>query len=255
MTEPTPDARERILRATAKLLASGGREAVSTRTVSAAAGVQAPTIYRQFGDMGGLLDAVGRETFAGYLRQMTVSEHQSDPIEELRRGWDQHVDFGLSNPAVYALIYGDPVAAANAPAAHDAEVVLHELVARVAQAGRLQVSVSHAVRLLAAAGSGVTLSLIALAPGARDPKLSEAMREAVLAAITIAPVSGDALNAAPGPKRIAACAVALRAVLDDVPSVLSHAERQLLSEWLDLLAGADGNRAFEGQAATSHGQR
>src|SRR4051794_36006940 len=50
--------RDRILQAAARLLAEGGREAVSTRAVSRAAGVQAPTIYRQFGDMQGLLDAV-----------------------------------------------------------------------------------------------------------------------------------------------------------------------------------------------------
>ena len=50
--------RERILAATAKLLAEGGREAASTRAVGAAAGVQAPTIYRLFGDKQGLLDAV-----------------------------------------------------------------------------------------------------------------------------------------------------------------------------------------------------
>ena len=38
--------------------ADGGRGAVTTRAVSAAARVQPPTIYRQFGDMRGLLDAV-----------------------------------------------------------------------------------------------------------------------------------------------------------------------------------------------------
>jgi hypothetical protein len=34
------------VQAAARLLAEGGREAVSTRAVAAAAGVQAPTIYR-----------------------------------------------------------------------------------------------------------------------------------------------------------------------------------------------------------------
>lgn len=242
MTEPTPDVRERILRATAELLASGGREAVSTRTVSAAAGVQAPTIYRQFGDMRGLLDAVARETFAEYVRQKTARELTDDPLEELRRGWDQHVAFGLANPAVYALIYGDSTAA-NGQAARDGEAVLHNSMMRVAQAGQLRVSVPHAVRLMSAAGNGVTLSLISLAPEARDPKLSHAMREAVLAAITVAPTSDDAPDAVPGLERIAPRAVALHAVLPEVPGVLSHAERQLLGEWLDRLAGAGGNRA------------
>ena len=46
-----------MLEAAAELLRTGGVDAVSTRAVAAAAGVQPPTIYRQFGDKEGLLDA------------------------------------------------------------------------------------------------------------------------------------------------------------------------------------------------------
>ncbi|XYH97883.1 TetR/AcrR family transcriptional regulator [Sorangium sp. So ce1128] len=240
MTERTMDVRERIVRAAADLLARGGREAVSTRAVSAAAGVQAPTIYRQFGDMRGLLDAVARETFAEYVRQKATRERADDPIEDLRRGWDLHVAFGLANPAVYALIYSDPTSAANAPVVRDGEAILHGLVARAAEAGRLRVSVPHAARMIAAAGSGVTLSLIATPTEDRDPRLSGAMRDAVLAAITVAPTSDGVPDEAPGAGRVAARAVALRAVLAEAPDALSPAERHLLGEWLDRLAGAGG---------------
>ena len=60
--ESTPPA-ERIAPAAADLLQSGGIDAVSTRAVAAAAGVQPPTIYRQFGDKDGLLDAVAGLSF------------------------------------------------------------------------------------------------------------------------------------------------------------------------------------------------
>ena len=103
-----PSPRDRILRAAAMLLAEGGREAVSTRAVSAAAGVQPPTIYRQFGDMQGLLDAVAADGFARYLRAKVAREGTEDPVADLRAGWDAHIDFGLANPALYALMYGDP---------------------------------------------------------------------------------------------------------------------------------------------------
>ena len=62
-------AAERMLRAAADLLQTGGIEAVSTRAVAAAAGVQPPTIYRQFGDKDGLLDAVAGFVLRGLHRE------------------------------------------------------------------------------------------------------------------------------------------------------------------------------------------
>ena len=234
MTERSTDIRERIVRVTSELLAQGGREAASTRSVSAAAGIQAPTIYRQFGDMQGLLDAAARETFAAYVRQKADRILTDDPIEDLRRGWDLHVAFGLANPAAYAIIYGDPTARATTPAARDGFAYLEGLVTRIAQAGRLRVDVAHAAGLVAAAGEGVTSTLISTPPDARDPNLSAAMREAVLDAITTAD-SESIRKSISGFERVAAHAVALGAVLLEAPGVLSSAEHHLLEEWLERL--------------------
>ena len=107
-SETDMNPRERILQAAARLLAEGGREAVSTRAVSRAAGVQAPTIYRQFGDMQGLLDAVASHGYATYLASKRERATHHDPVEDLRRGWNLHIDFGLANPALYILMYGNP---------------------------------------------------------------------------------------------------------------------------------------------------
>lgn len=231
---------------------------MSTRAVSAAAGVQSPTIYRQFGDMRGLPEAVARETLAGYVRQKVAGDrasgaHFGDPVAALRQGWDGHVAFGLANPAAYVLIYGDPTAAAGAPAEREGLAILHGLVTRAAEAGRLQVSVPEAARLITAGARGVTLALLGTAPEARDARrdaqFSAAMREAVLAAITV-PDAADGVTAntasprttdgMPGPRRVAARAVALRAVLAEAPDGLTPAERALLCDWLDRLAGAAG---------------
>ena len=59
--------RQRIIEAAADLLAHEGREALTTRAVAAAAGVQPPTIYRLFGDKDGLLDAVIEHGYATFL--------------------------------------------------------------------------------------------------------------------------------------------------------------------------------------------
>lgn len=235
MTERATDQRTRIVRAAADLLVRGGQAAVSTRAVSAAAGVQAPALYRQFGDMQGLLHAAAREVLAGYVREKAARASIDDPLEELRHGWDLHVAFGLANPAAYTLIYGEAAAEADAPERREGYAMLEALVGRVAEAGRLRVSVPHAARLIHAGACGVTLSLISSPPEERDSKLSSAMREMVLGAITV----GAGADVGRGPERVAARAVALRAVLGEVGEVLSTGERQLLGEWLDRLS-ADG---------------
>ena len=223
------DTRARILAAAAELLAEGGRDAVSTRAVGAAAGVQAPTIYRLFGDKRGLLDALATHGLTAYLGRKTERAPGGDPVEDLRAGWDLHVGFGLANPALYALMYGAPHHGSTSPAAVAAFEILAEHIGRVARAGRLKVSEELAARLVHAAGSGTTLALIALPEDARDLGLSHLAREAVIAAITTeAPVTASA-----GP---VGAAVALRALLPET-AVLTAGERTLMHEWLDRIAG------------------
>jgi AcrR family transcriptional regulator len=221
----TAGPRARIVEAAGRLLEEGGEDAVSTRAVSAAAGVQAPTIYRLFGDKQGLLDAVVTHGFERYLAEKTVREETDDPVADLRTGWDLHVGLALERPALYTLMYARPNGEGHSPAARAAFAVLAALVRRIAAAGRLRVPEDRAVGLVHAAGSGAALSLIAVPAARRDPGLSAAAREAIVAAITT-----DAAEAlAPGP---IAAAVTLRAALDDV-AVLTEAERGLLAEWLD----------------------
>jgi AcrR family transcriptional regulator len=220
--------RERIVAAAAALLAEGGPDAVSTRAVSAAAGVQPPTIYRLFGDKQGLLDAVAAQGFAAYLNSKTAVEPTDDPVADLRAGWDLHVGLGLANPALYTLMYGSPRPGALAsPAARAAADVLARHIHRVAEAGRLRVPEDRAAALVHAAGCGTTLTLIATPEGERDPELSRTAREAVLAAITT-----DVSTADPGP---VAAAVTLRAVLPRTDA-LTEPERGLMRAWLDRIA-------------------
>ncbi|HEY2700678.1 MAG TPA: TetR/AcrR family transcriptional regulator [Pseudonocardiaceae bacterium] len=231
MTEEALTTRDRIIRAAATLLAEGGRDAVSTRAVSAAAGVQAPTIYRGFGDMQGLLDEVASYGFAGYLKAKTERQFAEDPVDDLRIGWDLHVGFGVANPAFYTLMYGE-ARPNTAPAAQRAQEILHSLVSRVAAAGRLLVSVERAAQMIHSASSGVTLSLIATKTADRDPELSERVREAILAAIT----TGGAVPA--GEAGTASHAIALKASLPGAPTGLTGAEQALLVQWLDRIAQA-----------------
>jgi len=231
----SPSPRDRILRAAARLLAEGGREAVSTRAVSAAAGVQPPTIYRQFGDMRGLLDAVAEQGFTRYLLAKAARDRTEDPVADLRAGWDAHIGFGLANPALYALMYSDPRPGARPPAAIEAHKLLEGLLRRVAEAGRLRVGVGRATRLIQAAGVGVVLTLIAVEGANRDLAVSTLTREAILAAVTTDPTPLGGATAGAGSRRAAAHAVALKAMLSEASAAFTPAERGLLAEWLGRL--------------------
>lgn len=239
MIDMTVSTRERIIRAATDLLATGGREAVSTRAVSAAAAVQPPTIYRQFGDMQGLLDAVASRGFSGYIESKITRVRADDPVEDLRAGWDLHVAFGLANPAIYGLMYGDPRSETRPSAAGEAADILHGLVQRVAAAGRLRISVERAAQVIHASGVGVTLTLLTRPPEHRDLRISGLTREAVLAAVTTDAATGM-MAFDSSAQRVAARSVALRAVLADATVDLTPGERTLLGELLDRLIRSGG---------------
>lgn len=246
ITEESPGTtRERLIEAAAGLLAVGGRDAVSTRAVSAVAGVQAPTLYRLFGDKEGLLDAVAAYGFDQYLADKVALGSTGDVVADLRRGWDLHVEFGLSRPEFYVLMYGDARPGRVSPAAEEAAKILRGMVERVAAAGRLRLSVDRAVRLVGAAGRGVVMELIALPPEDRDPEVPAIVRELVLQALITSDgpdaVQADGADGADGMDDAGAVlanrAVALHASLDRLPAdVLTEAEQGLLKEWLGRIA-------------------
>ncbi|MEU1600784.1 TetR/AcrR family transcriptional regulator [Streptomyces sp. NPDC005708] len=232
-----PQPRERILQAAADLLAEGGRDAVSTRAVSAAARVQAQTIYRHFGDMQGLLNAVARRGYADYLGAKRAHVGVGDPVEQVLRGWDLHIAFALASPAVYQLLYADPRPDVESPLVGDAHAVLLGLVESVAKSGRLRTSVEFAAAMIHSSGVGVALTLIAAqAAGqlSRYEGLSDSVRDAVLGSVLAEPQDARDLGD-PTPKA-AVHAIALKALLADGVQNLTVGERTLLGELLDRIA-------------------
>ena len=222
------DVRARIVAAAAALIASGGRDAATTRAVATAAAVQAPTIYRLFGDKRGLLDAVAESGLTAYVAEKNEREPHSDPVQELRLSWDMHVAFGLAHPGLFAIIAGDLYPRPASPAMAAGRDVLRRRIRNIALAGRLTVSEERATALLQSMGVGTVLTMLGQPEERRDPNLSAVAREAVVAAIT-----GEAVTPTyPGPS---AAAAALRASLDRI-SILTGGERHLLGELLDRIA-------------------
>lgn len=228
---------ERMLRAAAELLKTGGVDAVSTRAVAAAAGVQPPTIYRLFGDKDGLLDAVAGFVLRGYTeKKRSLIGTSDDPVVELRGLWDLHIEFGLDEPHCYVLTWGQARPGRLVPAAVETVELLTEVIARLGDQGRLTMSVDRATAYFRSCGTGFVLTQFATPPDARDPELSSVMFDDLMAAI----------SADPKPKRSAVSqlpgrAVALREALrdnDNKDLPLTVAERDLLAEWLKRLADA-----------------
>ena len=222
------DTHARIIAAAISLLNRAGRDAVTSRAVADSAGVQAPTIYRLFGDMSGLLDAVAEHGFSTYLERKNLHSVGGDPVAYLRAGWSLHVDFGLSHPALYKLMYCDPQPGVRSSAAARSHSMLREHIHHVAVAGRLRMSEQRAADLFHSSACGIVLTLLAMPESARDVEMAEIARDSILALIT---------TQAPSVKvrGIAAAAVSLRAVLDEANS-LTQGERVLITEWLDRLA-------------------
>ena len=202
--------------------------------MASAAGVQAPTLYRLFGDKDGMIDALVLHGFETYLAEKAVRRPSPDPVQDLRTGWDLHVAFGLANPGLYALMYGEPRPGRVLPATAAARRILAEHVAR-RRRGRppARPRGDRPRRLIHAMGSGTVLSLLALERGpARSPSSPRLLARAAIAAVTT-----DAPAIVPPPNRRrprSRCAQRL-AQTDGAERARTRA---LLAEWLARIADA-----------------
>ena len=142
---PRDDVRSGIVEAAARLLREQGARAVTTRGVAQAAGVQAPTIYRLFGDKDGLIDAVAEHVMATYVAaKSTVAGRPTIRWRTCAPAGELHVEFGLANPELFALLHR-PAAATRSPATAAGIEVLRARVRRLAAAGLLRVDEERAL--------------------------------------------------------------------------------------------------------------
>jgi AcrR family transcriptional regulator len=232
------DKRRQILDVAARILETGGAQAVSTRSVATAAGIRAASLYQLFGDMDGLLTALAQHVFDRYLTEKQTLTPTDDPVADLRRGWDMHVGFGLRHPAFYVLMFGTDRPGRRPPAVERGRELLLRYLDRVAAVGRLRVPPAVAAELALAGSIGVTLALLGrggdAAPGSvpigDDLDLSARMRDGVFDVI----LTGVPTAQEPG---LAPSALALDAALAaQAPDALRPTETALLRDWLQRLA-------------------
>jgi AcrR family transcriptional regulator len=183
--------RDVILAAAAALLAAGGEEGFSIRELCARAGVTAPTVYHHFGDKAALVTRVIDGCFAEFDRAAAACGAPDDPVQALRWGFDQYVEYGRTHPSHYRVLFARRQAHLSAAAASSYDRLLQRVRA-VADAGRLQRPVGEVAAAFWAAVHGVTSLLIAGFEPPLGPAAVALVRDAMLAQLTTdAPARGS----------------------------------------------------------------
>ena len=173
--------RHAILEAAEGLLAAGGEAGLSIRELCARAGVTAPTIYHHFGDKRALIDRIVDDCFAEFDAALARRAAPADPVDALRWAFDRYVEYGLSHPAHYRLLFQRIEARPTAAGAASYDR-LRRMVAAVAAAGRLTRPVEVATRAAWCAAHGVTSLLIGGYFAADDPAVA-LVRDGLIAEI------------------------------------------------------------------------
>jgi len=235
--------KHRILEAASELLARSADADISTRAVSEAAGVTAPTLYHHFGDKEGLLAAVVDFGWAAFLesKRTVAAVVHAHIADDIRAGWDNHIQFARENPNFYKLMWS-PAISANSAAFREAFQMLYDRLELGASRGQLRVSAETGARMVMSATTGAALSLISQPELFGDPTFANQLREAAIAAVTVPAHTPTGKRRArdAGAPTIATAAATLQSKLALEEAPLTPPERALMDQWLSTLADALG---------------
>jgi AcrR family transcriptional regulator len=219
--------RTRLLRAAEAQLAASADGDIATRAVCEAVGVTQPVLYRLFGDKQGLLDALVDDGFHRYVDRKRALRETSDPVADLRAGWTDHMDFALTSPALYRLMF-TPRPGGTSAAHKQIFDLLVATLTRCAAAGTLAVDPSAAAQSILSANVGVALNMINQPDLYGDPALPNRMRDAVFGALLSSRPADER------PETITDTARQLQAQIAlTPPNQLIPEERELLKIWLN----------------------
>ena len=100
--------RGEIVAAAATLIArTGSDQAVTLRSVAREVGISAPSIYGHFSDRDAIVEAVVSESLEQlHLAVADAVAAHADPVEGLYAGCSAYVEFGISEPARYRVLFG-----------------------------------------------------------------------------------------------------------------------------------------------------
>jgi AcrR family transcriptional regulator len=135
--------RAEILRAAERIFVAEGYEGATIRKIADEVGVSSTCLYMHFRDKDQILLEICTSAMEELLAiNNAIAEQPIDPVERVRRMLGAYVQFALSNPNAYRLVFCAP----HAPMASHRAATTHELGAQSRE------RFSGAVREIAAAG-------------------------------------------------------------------------------------------------------
>jgi AcrR family transcriptional regulator len=102
--------RQEIMEAARELFVTEGYANVSMRKIAEKIEYSPTTIYLYFKDKTDLLHQICEQTFANLTRELTSLEQKTEnPLERLRNGMREYINFGLLNPSQYEIVFITPL--------------------------------------------------------------------------------------------------------------------------------------------------
>jgi len=127
-----PSARDRILRAAARLYAVQGFEGTSMRDIAAAAGVTKPLIFYHFDSKERLFESLLREAFAACKKGgQEILDGPLTATEKLRRFLASHLEVVREKPEVFAFAHNLLTVPTDLPLGFDYRAEGRELIAQL----------------------------------------------------------------------------------------------------------------------------
>lgn len=168
MSRSTSDAprRRELLDAAARLLIEEGEAALTIRRLAGEVGTSTMAVYTWFGGKPELLRALYREAFGRFGARLRRVRRSDDPVADLTALLQAYRRYGLSEPALYEIMFGR-TSASFAPDAEDAAFALETFqilvdhLARVAESRPLSCSPELAAsEVWAAIHGAVSLEIV-----------------------------------------------------------------------------------------------
>lgn len=184
--------RQRIFAAARPLFSAHGYDAVTMQQIAAALDYTPGALYRHFRDKDALVRALVAEDFRAFFAAFAHVPAIADPVRRIREAGRAYVEFGLTHPHHYRLLFLTPAPpGADAGADADADPGAHEP-SPAREAYRL---VEHAAAEALAAGR--------FRPAYRDAgALAQALWASVHGVVALAITVGDAPWLAWRPTRV-----------------------------------------------------